>query len=243
MIITDIMLKTYTLLTLPALVLLLAVTVTGTESMHQPKKKISDHMQSSDTTLAYAEDATDVTPPLTGTRIPDSNVKTVDGKTVQLRNLASQKPTVLIFYRGGWCPYCNMHMAELQRAEQQLVEMGYQMLAVSADRPEKLKESMQKHDLDYTLLSDAPMKAAREFGIAFKVDDATVERYKEHNIDLEAASGYDHHLLPVPAVFLLDKEGTIHFQYVNPDYTTRIKSKVLLAAAEAYYPEASGEKD
>lgn len=185
----------------------------------------------------YAEDANDVKPLLIGTRIPDVSVRTIDGESVRLRNLVNRKPTVLIFYRGGWCPYCSKHMAQLQEAEEQIVEMGYQVLAVSADRPEKLKESITEHDLSYTLLSDSPMTASSAFGLAFKVDRETLDRYDEIGIDLEASSGYDHHLLPVPAVFLVDTEGMIHFKYVNPNYKVRIKSSVLLAAAEAYLPE------
>ena len=188
-------------------------------------------------TVDYVEDAADVRPPLIGTEIPDVDVRNVDGDTVSLRSLASQKPTVLIFYRGGWCPYCSKHMAQLQEAEDKIVEMGYQILAVSPDRPEKLKASISEHDLSYTLLSDSPMKASSAFGLAFKVDQETLDRYDEVGIDLEESSGYDHHLLPVPAVFLVDTDGTIRFKYVNPNYKVRIKSSVLLAAAEAYLPE------
>ena len=186
---------------------------------------------------SYAKNAEQVTPALIGTTIPEANVKTVDGKTVAIKDVVSQKPTVLIFYRGSWCPYCNKHLAELQKAEQQLVDMGYQILAVSPDRPKFLKNSVAKHDLDYTLLSDSPMSLTKAFGLAFKVDDSTVERYKQNGIDLEKNSGYDHHLLPVPAVYLINPDGLITFQYVNPDYKTRIKSEVLLSAAKAYYPD------
>lgn len=186
---------------------------------------------------SYAEKATDVTPVLTGTTIPDATVKTVDGESVKIKDLVSKKPTVLIFYRGGWCPYCNAHLAELQKAEQQLVNTGYQILAVSPDRPEKLKESIRKHELDYTLLSDSPMNLTKAFGLAFKVDDKTVQRYEESGISLEESSGYDHHLLPVPAVYLINPDGLITFNYVNPNYQTRVNADVLKAAAKAYYPE------
>lgn len=186
----------------------------------------------------YASEATAVTPVLTGTFIPDVTLRTAEGDTVSLRERISRRPAVLIFYRGGWCPYCNRHLAELQRVESQLTDMGYQILAVSADRPEMLRELRIDSVPDYTLLSDASMKAARKFGLAFKVDDETVEQYRENGMDLEERSGHDHHLLPVPAVFLVNQDGNITFQYVNPDYKTRIKSEVLLAAARAWYPKA-----
>lgn len=196
---------------------------------------------SEDNARSYARQASEVSPILTGTQIPEVAVRNIEGERVQLRQMVSNKPTVLVFYRGGWCPYCNRHMADLQEVEQAITELGYQILAISADRPEKLKESAGEHKLEYTLLSDSPMEASKAFGLAFKVDEATVERYLQNGIDLEADSGYDHHLLPVPAVYILDTDGTIQFQYVNPDYRLRIKSQVLLAAAEAYYPESTDE--
>jgi len=190
----------------------------------------------------YADDPKQVNPILTGTTIPDAAVKTIEGKTVSIQELVRQQPTVLIFYRGGWCPYCNQHMAELQQSQQQIVDMGYQILAVSPDRPEKLKKSISKHNLDYTLLSDSPMNLSKAFGLAFKVDQSTLDRYAEMGIDLEESSGYDHHLLPVPAVYLINPDGLVTFQYVNPDYKTRIKSEVLMSAAKAYLPEQSSTK-
>lgn len=186
---------------------------------------------------SYPQKATEVDPVMTGTTMPNATVKTVEGKQVELQNLVKQKPTVLIFYRGGWCPYCNAHLAELQNIEQQLVDMGYQILAVSPDRPALLKKSISKHNLDYTLLSDSPMNLSKAFGLAYKLDDKTVAKYKKMGTDLEKDSGYNHHLLPVPAVYLINPDGLITFQYVNPNYKTRINSEVLLTAAKVYLPE------
>jgi peroxiredoxin len=140
---------------------------------------------------------------------------------------------VLIFYRGGWCPFCNKHLGQLQQAEPQLRELGYRIVAVSPDRPEKLKESTDKGGLSYTLLSDSSMVAAQAFGIAFEVDAPMLEKLASYNIDIEADSGETHHLLPVPAVFIVGKDGVIDFSYANPDYKTRLASEVLLAAAKA----------
>jgi peroxiredoxin len=125
----------------------------------------------------------------------------------------------------------------LQKIEDDLYEIGYQLIAISPDRPEKLKTALMENELDYTLLSDSPMEATKAFGIAFKVDPKTVERYKSVGIDLESDSGYDHHLLPAPAVYVLNTEGMVKFNYVNPNYRERINGDVLLTAAKAYYEE------
>ncbi len=95
-----------------------------------------------------------------------------------------------------------------------------------------LKESIGKNELTYSLLSDNKMIASRAFGIAFRVDDSTIEAYRGFGIDLEAASGERHFELPVPSVFLIDTEGTIRFRYFNPNYKIRIDPDELLAEAE-----------
>lgn len=203
------------------------------------ESKTRETQHAASTNYNYALQASEVTPVLTGTAIPDVSVTSLEGENQQLRQLVKEKPTVLIFYRGGWCPFCNRHMAELQAVHSKLVDLGYQVLAISPDRPEFLKETMQEKDLGYTLLSDSNMEATKAFGLAFKVDDETIEQYKNNGMDLVERSGHDHHLLPAPAVFLVNPDGMITFQYVNPDYKTRIKPDVLLAAAKAYFPSES----
>ena len=124
-------------------------------------------------------------------------------------------------------------MGQLREIESKLTGLGYQIVVISPDRPEKIQELTAKTDYDYTLLSDSDLAAARAMGIAFRVDDEGIEALKSYNLDIEDASGKKHHLLPVPAVFIIDTEGVILFEYVNPDYRVRIDSKTLLAAAEA----------
>jgi len=112
--------------------------------------------------------------------------------------------------------------------------MGFQLIAVSPDKPEKEKLTRDKHGLQYTLLSDSGMTGARALGIAYRLDDATVKMYREqYHIDIEGDSGQTHHLLPVPAVFLVDTDGTITFHYVNPNYQVRVDPDVILAAARS----------
>lgn len=172
-----------------------------------------------------------IRPLAVGARVPKVTLRSVRGPAVSLRAEAAKQPLVLIFYRGGWCPYCTLHLAELEKVEGKLRGMGLRIVAISPDRPEELEKSANKEALSYTLLSDASMEAARAFGVAFRVDDATVEQYKGHGIDLEAASGETHHLLPVPAVFIVGTDGRVKFAYANPDYKVRLSTVELLDAA------------
>lgn len=186
-----------------------------------------------------ATSADEICPLKVGANIPSVTVRTSDGAAIDLRQAATQKPTVLIFYRGGWCPYCNTHLKQLKDVEPELVKLGYQVLAVSADKPEKIQESTDKLKPAYRLLSDATMEAAKAFGIAFRVDETVVARYKQFNMDLEVASGETHHLLPVPAVFIVSTDGLIRFSYANPNYRVRIDPELLLTAAKTAIQKAS----
>ena len=105
------------------------------------------------------------------------------------------------------------------------------MIAISADRREGLAKFQEAKGLGYTLYSDSPLTAARAFGIVYQLEDATVARYKEYGIDLEAASGQSHHQLPVPSVFLVEAGGTIRWVYSNPDHRVRPENATLLEAA------------
>lgn len=124
-------------------------------------------------------------------------------------------------------------MGELIRIEPTLLELGYQILAVSADSPEVLQQSQTKHKPNYRLLSDHSMRGATALGIAWRLDEQTLEKYRGFGVDLEKASGETHHLLPVPTAYVIGTDGLIKFAYTNPDHRVRIQADVLLAMAKA----------
>lgn len=180
-----------------------------------------------------ADKPTDVHPLGVGDQVPDGTLRDLAGKKVRFYDLVHHKPTVVIFYRGGWCPYCNLQMEQLMKLEPRLLGLGYQILAISADKPEKMGESLEKHKLNYTLLSDSKLDLARSFGLVYQVDPETVDKMKTFHVDLEAASGETHHRLPVPAAYVVDSNGLIHFSYYNPDIKVRADPDKLFEAAEA----------
>jgi peroxiredoxin len=180
-----------------------------------------------------ASRADQVHPLLIGAAVPDVGLRDIDGNTVSLRDVLGGKPTALIFYRGGWCPFCNLQLSGLRTIQKNLSDLGYQVIAVSPDRPEELRRTLDQNALTYRLLSDSGIDALKAFGIAFRVDDETFAMYREHDVDLEKFAGASHHVLPVPSVFVIDAKGTIQFEYVNPDYKVRVPQDVLLAAAVA----------
>src|SRR5271170_1289514 len=167
-----------------------------------------------------------------GDSIPDVTVRTVDNKEVKLRTLVAEKPTVLVFFRGGWCPFCNAHLSSLLSIEQDLDKQGVQIIAIGMDQPSKLRETMEKDKLDYTLLSDSDATAVKAFGIAYKVDDATLARMKSFNVDLDAATGNSDHILPHPSVFVVNTSGIIRFVHSDTNFKVRLAAAKVLEAAK-----------
>ena len=180
------------------------------------------------------QSAQDIRPLLVGSAVPSVTLRNSQGKDIDLVAEIRAQPTVLIFYRGGWCPYCNTHLGELQQLHPRLERLGYQILAISPDRPEKLTPCAAKNRLSYRLLSDSRMEAARAFGVAFRLDDQTVTKYRDHHgIDIEADSGQTHHQLPVPSAFVVGADGRIRFVHADPDYKARVDAELLYTAARA----------
>lgn len=167
-----------------------------------------------------------------GQTIANGELETLAGKKINLQTLVSQKPTILIFYRGGWCPFCNLQMGQLVKIEPDLEKLGYHVLAITPDKPESLKASMDKHQINYTLLSDRDMKLTQKFGLAYRLDPETFEKMKGFGVDLDKSTGNSLHELPVPAAYVLDTKGMIHFVYYNADIKVRVNPDDLMAAAK-----------
>lgn len=179
-----------------------------------------------------AENADSVRPILVGQTVPDVVLWQADGKPVKARALVAKKPSIVVFYRGGWCPYCNTQLQQLKDIEPQLQALGYQLIAVSPELPDTLRTMEQERKLSYQLISDYRLEAAKAFGIAFRVDPAYAKLAEEKvNAKLQKYAGETLYTLPVPAVFVLDTEGVVQFQYVNPNYRVRLHSELLLTAA------------
>ena len=181
--------------------------------------------------LASAPDQ--VHPILLGSAMPDVPLHTLDGQSTTLKAQVAGKPAILVFYRGGWCPFCNLQLSNLRLIQKDAEALGYRIIAISPDRPEELTRTMGKDALTYTLLSDAKAEALRAFGIGYRLDDATYAKYQGYGVDLEKSSGEKEHALPVPSVFIVDKDGVLQFSYSHPDYKVRVPETVVLAAAKA----------
>lgn len=176
--------------------------------------------------------AADIKPIEVGEGIPAVMVLDLDNQAIDLNTHLKDKKTVLIVYRGGWCPYCNRHLKDLMDIEEELKSLGFNILGMSADNPAHAFKTLQKNELTYDLISDPKMEACAAMGLAFKLDEKTIRKYQAWNLGIEDAAGYDHHILPVPAVFIVDENATIRFRHYDPDYKQRLSAEEVLAAAK-----------
>ena len=164
-----------------------------------------------------------ISPLLIGEKIPNIVLHDSDGVEVTTNKIFNKK-TVLVVYRGGWCPYCNSQLADMQEIENQIIELGYQVVAVSPDAPSFLKQTEDKKELKYQLYSDSEGKFAQALGIAFKREKGKLDKYSE---------GKNPGFLPVPTVYVLNEKQEIEFLYINPNYSKRLEGNVILAVLKA----------
>lgn len=196
------------------------------KSQSMGASRMMDKMEMKPMAYMVPEKPEDISPLLIGEKIPMAMLPDATGKIVDLNKAVSRKPAVLIIYRGGWCPYCTKQLSGLQQAAPELEKMGYQLIAISTDAPAGLTQLATKEKLSYTLLSDANLNLSRQLGIAFKAPKAYWEMLPR------TTGGKDTDLLlPVPSVFILDKTGVIHFEYINPDFKQRLNPDLLKAVA------------
>ncbi len=183
--------------------------------------------------IINARNADEIQPLLIGSKAPKVSLIDESGVKRYLPALLKGKRTVLVFYRGGWCPYCNKHLQALGAAESKLLELGYQIIAISPDAPKSLGRIEEDGELNYSLYSDSSLEAASAFGIDFTMSKAALLKYKAYGISLEKSSGgLNKNKLPVPSVFLITPNNEISFVHVDPEARFRLSTKLLLAAAE-----------
>jgi len=187
--------------------------------------------------VPVAETAEDIQPLRSGQRAPRFTIQDVAGADVDFDPNTLARPAIIITFRGGWCPYCNMHLSELHKVVPEIAAMDIDVLFLSGDRPEMLYASLEADtqstatDLDYKIYSDANAEAAIAFGLAHKAPARTVNWLAKNGTDVAGSSLEEIGVMPVPAVYAVDKTGMIVFDFVESDYKVRLPADELLLVA------------
>ena len=154
-------------------------------------------------------------------KAPDFKAKDQNGIEIRLKDLLKKGKVVLVFYRGQWCPYCNRELSRLQDSLQLINDKGATLIAVSPEKPDNISKTIEKTKATYSILYDQGLKIMKAYDVEFEVPENTITRYRNAGLDIEKSNGDNGKYLPVPAIYIIDKESTITYRFFEPDYKKR----------------------
>jgi peroxiredoxin len=167
-----------------------------------------------------------------GERAPDFELPNVQGKSVSLSALLERGPVVLAFYRGGWCPYCNLQLRAYQRILPEIRELGGQLVAVSPEPQDASLSTAEKNALEFEVLSDVDVTAARSFRLLFDLSERLKQTYIGMDKDLSSMNADGQWHLPIPATYVIAQDGRVELAFVDPEYRHRLEPSDILAALQ-----------
>lgn len=167
-----------------------------------------------------------------GDLAPDVNLPDASGAPVKLSDLWQGGPLVVIFYRGGWCSYCNLQLHAWQQHASELKRLGTALVAISPQTPDHSLDTIERNALAYTVLSDSGLDAANGFGIAFTLPPELIDLYASAGTDIPVLNGNAQWVLPIPATYVIDRTGRIRFAHIEMDYRERIDPQSVIAIIE-----------
>lgn len=168
-----------------------------------------------------------------GQTVPNATLTDASGGEISLASLYADGPIVVTFYRGGWCPYCNDQLAELQRRLPEFTEAGARIIALSPESPDETAKTAQKNETSFMILSDASMDAARGFGVLFDLDEGTKETYRGYEVFLDQSNASGEWSLPHAGTFVIDSEGVVRWKWVDTDYSKRADPDEVIDAVQS----------
>lgn len=171
-----------------------------------------------------------------GAAMPAFSLKDSNGKIVKSRDLLKQGNLVVVFYRGSWCPFCNLYLRNLQKNLAQIKAAGGNLVAVSVENPDNSLSVAKKNELDFTVLSDPNLTVARKFGIVYQLPKDTDELYQSHGLDVAKHNEMERAELPLSATYVVNQKGEIVFAYLEPDYKKRAAPETIIETLQKIKP-------
>lgn len=163
-------------------------------------------------------------------KAPDFKAKDQSGSEVVLKDLRKKGPVVILFYRGNWCPYCNKELKNFQDSLQFFTAKGASLIAITPEGGEGVSKTVEKTGALFPIVHDAEMKLAKGYAVSYEVDDRTAARYKNFGNDLLVINNQKGKpVLPVPAVYIINKDGAVTYRYFDADFKKRPSVKDILA--------------
>ncbi|MBQ0788507.1 MAG: AhpC/TSA family protein [Oceanihabitans sp.] len=164
-------------------------------------------------------------------KAPNFELPDPEGNLIALNSLLDKGPVVVTFYRGDWCPYCNLQLRALQARLDDIHALGATLVAISPQVPDGSLTKNEITEMEFIVLSDQDAKVAEQFGVAWEVPEFLMEHMRvDRNLDLETINNGNRNILPIPATFILDTNGVVKWSYVNVDYRTRSEPNEIIDA-------------
>ena len=163
-----------------------------------------------------------------GDMAPSINSNDQTGKQIELKKLLTTGDVVIIFYRGQWCPYCNQQLKKVNDSLSFITAKGATVLTITPETPENIKKTVEKTKANFSIIQDKKLAIMKDYKVNFMVDENTVTKYKTYGIDFDKANGENGANLPVPATYIVGKNGKIKYAFFNTDYTKRASVKDIL---------------
>lgn len=174
-----------------------------------------------------------------GATMPSFKLKDAYDKEITSGDLLKKGHIVLVFYRGAWCPFCNLYLRGLQRSIGEFGERGAQLVAISVEPPDRSLKVVKDNKLEYTVLSDPGLETARKFGIVYTIPEALDSAAKQRGFDIGKYNGTEKSELPVSATYVISSEGKIEFAFLDVDYKKRAAPEDILKTLD----RINGSKD
>ncbi len=168
-----------------------------------------------------------------GDEAPTFELPDAFGNTVSLSALLDHGPVIVSFYRGPWCPFCSLELAALQRELDAVERAGATLVAISPNRPDLSASVIEEHGLSFPVLSDTENRVARQFGIVYEMEEGLIGYYREIDRDVAGMNGSMAWELPVPATYVIDRDGVIRYAFVDLDHRVRAEPAEVAAIAAA----------
>jgi len=166
-----------------------------------------------------------------GQKAPGFELPNAEGKSIVLKSLLEKGPVVITFYRGNWCPYCNLQLRALQARLDDIYALGATLVAISPQVPDGSLTEDEISKMDFIVLSDQDAKVALQYGVAWQVPEFLAEHMRvDRKLDLEKVNNGNGNVLPIPATFILGQDGVVIWNYVNVDYRTRSEPEEIIEA-------------
>lgn len=166
-----------------------------------------------------------------GQKGPSFELPNPDGKLISLTSLVDKGPVVVTFYRGDWCPYCNLQLRALQAKLDDIHALGATLVAISPQVPDGSLSKSEINDMGFIVLSDQDAKVASQYGVTWKVPEFLMEHMRaDRNLDLEKINNGNTDILPIPGTFIINTNGVVVWNYINVDYRTRSEPDEIIDA-------------